>query len=87
MPCMYKKKKKHHMMDHMKPTFVLAGGSMGMAMIGGAMQPHLPVGMSNPMLVAGQATSNIIPLTVAVGGMATSSQILKNLLKEMKGIK
>jgi len=84
---MVKHKHKSNILKPMMPTFALAGGSMGMGIIGGAMASKLPAGMTNPMISAGKATANIIPMTVAVGGLGVTTTGIKRLMKEMRKLK
>ena len=82
-----KKKQKSGMFDDYAPTFALAGGSMGMAVVGGKLQKHLPAGTPNAMTTGGSAMAGMIPITATMGGASGVSKQLKKLIKSMKGIK
>lgn len=83
----HKKQQNDGLMSGMMPSFAMAGGSMGMAVVGGKMQKHLPAGMPNPMVSGAKAMGDFVPITATVGSATVVSKQLKKLIKEMKGIK
>ena len=82
----HKKKGKGSIMGDFTPAFGMAGASMGLGVVGGAIQPHLPAGMKNPMTEMGSSMVKFVPVTTALGGVSTTTKQLKKLIKSMKGI-
>ena len=78
------KKKK---MNPFMPTFALAGGSLGMGMVGGAVASKLPAGMANPFTSAGNAMTPFIAPAASLGGAAMTMGLTKKLVKSTKGVR
>ena len=82
-----KKKKQGSIMGDFTPAFGMGMTSMGLGVVGGKLQPHLPAGMTNPMTSMGSTMVKFVPVTTALGGVSTTTKQLKKLIKSMKGIK
>ena len=82
-----KKKGKGSIMGDFTPAMSFAGASVGMSIIGGKLQPHLPVGTPNPLTSGGASIAKMTPLMVTVGGSSMAVKQVKALIKNMKKLK
>ena len=48
-----KKKKKNEILEDFKPALIMGGAGIGSSVLGGALQPHLPAGTTNPLTKMG----------------------------------
>jgi len=80
---MVKKKRKNELLEEMKPAFGFAGASIGSSLLGGALQPHLPAGITNPLTVVGTTTSKFVSPMAVLGAGSYTLKKLKKLQKKV----
>jgi len=80
-----KKKRKNEVLESFSPAFGLAGVSLGSSVLGGAMQSHLPAGMTNPLTTTGRVTGTFVGPMVTLGAFGFVTKQLKKTEKKMKG--
>ena len=80
---MARKKRKNEILEEMKPAFGLAGVSIGSSILGGALQPHLPAGVTNPLTATGTATSKFVAPMAVLGVGSYTFKKLKKLEKKV----
>ena len=76
--------KKNEILKEFKPGLELAGLSIGSSILGGALQPHIPAGMINPLTETGRVTGTFVRPVVALGAMGFTLKKLKSLEKKVK---
>jgi len=83
----HKKKGKGSIMGDFTPAMSMGMTSMGLGVVGGAMQPHLPAGMKNPMTEMGSSMVKFVPVATTLGGSSLAVKQVKVLIKNMKKLK
>ena len=84
---MKKKKKQNKILKEMKPTLSLASMSISSSILGGALQPKLPAGVSNPLTTTGRVTGTFIPPVATLGAFSIVKKQMKKVSKKVKGDK
>jgi len=80
-----KKQKNNEIVSDLIPTFTLAGGAMGASVLGGALQPHLSAGTTNPLTTTGSTLGRFIgPVAVISAGGIVFKELNKTK-KKLKG--
>ena len=69
-------KKKKTTQSVIKDTMIVGMGGITMGLIGSEIQPHLPVGVANPLIESSKVTSKFAPITMTIG---MSGILLKQL--------
>lgn len=81
------KRKQSGILNDFSPSFAMAGGSMGLSILGGKLAPHLPTGTPNAFNIMGSSMSGMIaPMNVLSGGLVTI-KMSSRMIKELKRLK
>lgn len=69
----------------MKNLIKYAGGTMGLGLLGGSLQPHLPSGITNPLTSGASTMAGFTPTiaTLSAGGIIFRQ--FKKIEKKVKG--
>jgi len=73
--------KKKSLFGSIGPTLALAGGSAAAGIIGGALGPSLPAGMTNPLTAAGEGMATFVKPMATVTGAGMVLGQLRRLRK------
>jgi len=79
------KKRKNKIIGGMMPAFYLAGGAMGASVSGGALQSHLPAGITNPLTTTGSTLGMFVGPVAAIGAGGIVLRELNKANKKLKG--
>jgi len=79
-----KKKKKNEILKEFKPALAMGGLGIGSSLLGGALQPHLPAGTTNPLTKMGSTLGTFTKPVAALGAMSVITKKLKKLEKKTR---
>ena len=67
-----------------EPALSLAGLSIGSSILGGALQPHVPAGVTNPLTATGRVAGRFVSPLAVMGVAGFTFKKIKKLEKKIK---
>lgn len=84
-----KRRKQLGLTEDFFPPLVFAGGAAGLSVLGGAVQPIIPTGVTNPLTSAGSTLGRFVgPVSVITGAGIVLKQVgkIKKKVKKRRKI-
>jgi len=79
------KKKKNEIVEDLKFPLMFAGGAIGASVLGGAIEPHIPHGMTNPLTTTGRVMGRFTGPVAAISAGGIVFKQFKKTRKKLKG--